>query len=142
MKPARLKTYHYRTRKSVLFLLLCSLSLAPMLLTPPGQNSSDSPIPTYWYYLPTTVVLLAACLTFLSMKVQCGEGGIRQRSLWGKKYLPWLEIVKLESNDYCLIVTAHKGTLRIFRNLADYEGLKAEIQQRTKLDVVVENTRG
>jgi hypothetical protein len=134
------KVYHYRTRSIRALLLLGSVIVVAVsgvtvvanmgLLggSPKGFSPGD-----LVFLGPLSVGLGFGFLRFLFAGVRCDADGLTVMNWRGKRFLAWSEVESIGKGDLGYVIKGRSASLRIWGDMADFAGLKAEIEKRTGL---------
>jgi hypothetical protein len=134
------KIHHYRTLTvRVFFLLLISLTpimaSMPFLMKWADQDplSRGDFLSALAFLLGLGIPTLVLLSTYYFASVRCEESGLRQIGLRDERFLRWDEIQEIKTSGLACVVIGKSKTIRFSSLLADFEGLKDEIERRSGL---------
>jgi hypothetical protein len=131
---------HYRTRSARAFLWFGGLytgAVCFQLTTKRLGNGRPMSPADFWLDVGIVVfvcvIMLLGILAYQFAAVRCEEDALVKSGIFGERSMRWSEMTKLEFNGYVLVVTGEKRKIRVAALVADFAGLKAEVEKRTGL---------
>lgn len=134
------KSHHYRTRTMRALLAggtfvscLIGMGLINLILGRAAQPTTADWVGTTIMFLLVAIPTVAMLWAYLFVTVQSEEGGLRQMGVGRQRFIPWEQVMRLESNLHWHLVGGQQGRIYIGSLIADLTGLADEIEQRTGL---------
>jgi hypothetical protein len=135
------KIYHCRTvlvRGLLILFIAMTLSMAsmPFLMSWTAETpfSQEDLFSSLAFLFGLGIPSLFLLWTYYFASIRCEETGLRQRSLRGERFVRWDDIQRIKTSGPIYTVFGKTDTIRLSWFLADFQGLRNEIERRSGLE--------